>query len=228
MPADPSLLAAFFVGLMGGVHCAGMCAGIVGALTAGAHAPWSTITASPRWSLQLAYNGGRLSSYIVAGALMGGIGSLATQLTDLHAAQQMLQVIAAVFMVALGLYLGGWWYGLTRIEHAGGRLWRRIEPLGRRFIPVRGGLHAYALGLVWGWLPCGLVYSVLVWCISAGDALRGSLLMASFGIGTLPTLLALGAAANASMAWVRSPGARTVAGLLVIAFGAYTLAMALR
>ena len=85
-----------------------------------------------------------------------------------------LAIVAGLFMVALGLYLGGWWFGLSRLEEAGGRIWRRIEPLGRRFLPVTTPYRAFALGLVWGWLPCGLVYSVLIWAMAAADYRRFS------------------------------------------------------
>jgi sulfite exporter TauE/SafE len=137
--------------------------------------------------------------------------------------QHYLQLIAALFMVALGLYLGGWWQALVMLERAGGFVWARLEPLGRRFLPVRSPLHALLLGLVWGWLPCGLVYSVLVWSIATGDPLRGAGLMFSFGLGTLPSLMLMGAVAAGLAARVRDPRTRHVAGFLVILFGVYAL-----
>jgi sulfite exporter TauE/SafE len=126
-------------------------------------------------------------------------------------------------MVALGLYLGDWWRGLSRVEQAGGVLWKLIEPLGRRWLPVRRPRHAFLLGLLWGWLPFGLVYSVLIWCISAGGVIEGALLMASFGLGTLPILLAMGAFAAQLAVAVRRPWARSTAGALVAGFGIYTV-----
>ncbi|MCB1876349.1 MAG: sulfite exporter TauE/SafE family protein [Chromatiales bacterium] len=223
---ETSLIGAFLVGLLGGVHCAGMCGGIVGALTLGLN-PASRAKPGLLTPYQLAYNGGRVFSYTLAGALAGGLGSLATGLGQLTQAQLLLQVVAGVFMISLGLYLGGWWSGLTKIERLGGRLWQHLEPMGRRFLPVRTPAQAFRLGLVWGWLPCGLVYSVLVWSLSAGDSLRGGLLMLFFGLGTLPTLLAMGFAVGGLSGWLRKPVVRKAAGLLVIGFGLLTITRAL-
>ncbi len=221
MISDVSLLAAFLVGLLGGVHCVGMCGGIVGALSLGL--PEAQRSGSQRWIYLLAYNLARLSSYTLAGGLLGGVGWLAANWSGLHQLQQALQLLAALFMVALGLYLGGWWLGLARVERAGGIVWNRLEPLGRRFLPVRTPLQAFLLGLIWGWLPCGLVYSVLVWSISTGDPFYGAALLFSFGLGTLPNLLLMGAAAAGLSARVRDPRTRRLAGFLVILFGLYSL-----
>ena len=213
-----SLGTAFLVGLLGGVHCVGMCGGIVGALTLGLPESVRTHRAAVLPYL-LAYNGGRIASYTLAGALMGGVGWLAANLALVHDVQRVLQVVAALFMIALGLYLAGWWQGLARVEHAGGVLWRRLEPFGRRLLPVRTPLQALQLGLLWGWLPCGLVYSVLIWAIASGGVIEGASLMLAFGLGTLPNLLLMGVFAARLAQLVRRRGVRVAAGLLVIAFG---------
>jgi len=215
---ETSFISAFLVGLLGGVHCVGMCGGIVGALT---------MTLPPQYRqaplrmlpFMLAYNTGRLVSYGLAGGLVGGVGYVARHLPGLFHIQTVLAVIAGLFMLALGLYLGGWWFGLTHVERVGGRIWQRIEPYGRRLLPVSSPARALALGLVWGWLPCGLVYSVLVWAMSAGSSAEGAVLMLSFGLGTLPTLLALGAVAARLSAFLRQVWVRRLAGGLVAAFG---------
>jgi len=221
------LLTAFLIGVTGGVHCFGMCGGIVGALTLGlppapGHPLWT------RLPYLLAYNVGRIASYIVAGALAGGVGAWAAHLLAVHQAQLALQIFAGLFMILLGGYLAGWWLILNRVEQAGGVLWRRIEPLGRRLFPVRTPAQALGIGLVWGWLPCGLVYSVLVWAIAAGGAAQGALLLLSFGLGTLPALLAMGATAATLATFVRRPAVRAVAGGLVILFGVYEIGLAVR
>jgi sulfite exporter TauE/SafE len=218
---DVSYLAAFLVGLLGGVHCVGMCGGIVGALALGL--PQEARHSARMLPYLLAYNLARIASYTLAGALLGGVGYLTAHWSGLRHAQLGLQVLAGLFMIALGLYLAGWWLGLARLERAGSRVWRHIEPLGRRFLPVRTPGQAFVLGLLWGWLPCGLVYSVLVWSISRGDALEGGLLMLSFGLGTLPTLLLMGVAATRLSAFVRHAWVRRVAGMLVMLFGVLTL-----
>ena len=227
MAIDLPYLAAFLIGLTGGVHCFGMCGGIVGALTLGLPpAPGHPLLA--RLPYLLAYNLGRITSYATAGALAGGVGAWAAHLTSVRHAQLALQVLAGLFMILLGLYLAGWWPGLSRLERAGGVLWRRIEPLGRRFFPVRTPARALGIGLVWGWLPCGLVYSVLVWAVGAGGPAQGALLLLSFGLGTLPVLLALGTAAAGLAGLVRRPAVRYAAGMLVMLFGLYEIGLAAR
>jgi len=217
-----SLLTALLVGLLGGVHCVGMCGGIVATLTAGLPREQRQ-RLSRQLPFQLAYNAGRIASYTFAGAVMGALGAVALQLVPLHLAQRLLYLIAAGFMLALGLYLGGWWQGMTRIERLGERLWRRIEPLGRRFLPVRHWWQALAVGLVWGWLPCGLVYSVLIWSAGSGGPLQGALLMLVFGLGTLPNLLGLGLLAGAAARLSEQRWLRQLAGAIVMAFGLYAL-----
>jgi sulfite exporter TauE/SafE len=218
MYTEASYFTAFLVGLFGGVHCVGMCGGIVGALSFGLS---EDIRQQPRRMLPylLAYNLARISSYTLAGILLGGISALALQLVAINQFQQALLIFAGLFMILLGLYVGGWWPVLLRLEQAGGLIWRRIEPLGRRFMPVRSVPQAFMLGLVWGWLPCGLVYSVLIWAIASGGPLEGGLLLLSFGLGTLPNLLAMGLFAASLSRWVRYPWVRWLAGAAIIIFG---------
>jgi uncharacterized protein len=214
-----ALAGAFLVGLLGGVHCAGMCGGIVGALTLGL--PQARITQQIPY--HLAYNGGRIFSYVLAGGIMGGLGMLLAEFTLVDQAQRILLIVAGIFMILLGFYLAGWWRILTKVEEMGSPLWRRIEPYGRRFIPVKHPRQAILLGLIWGWLPCGLVYSALIWSVSSGGIIQGALLMFAFGLGTLPNLLLMGTAANRLQQFIQKPIVKSLAGLLVIAFGVATL-----
>lgn len=220
MDLASTFFAAWLVGLTGGVHCFGMCGGIVGAVTLGLPSTPGSVLRG-RLPYLLAYNSGRIVSYMSAGMLAGGIGTWAAHLVAVHRAQLVLQILAGLFMLLLGFYIGGWWRILSRLEEVGGRLWRRIEPLGRRWLPVRTSAQAFGVGLVWGWLPCGLVYSVLVWAISSGGSVQGGLLLLSFGLGTLPALLAMGTAASALAGFLRQPGVRYTAGALIAAFGGY-------
>lgn len=216
-----SWIAAFLVGLMGGVHCVGMCGGIV----TGLNMPTvQAVAYRTPWRILLSYNFGRIASYAVAGGLMGGVGAAALHWGDIQSAQLVLQAISALFLVALGLYLSGWWTGLTRVESLGALLWRRVEPLGRKLLPVRHAGQALALGAVWGWLPCGLVYSVLVWAIASGSAVDGALLLLSFGLGTLPNLLMMGVLSAQLRRFMARSWVRQAAGLLVMGFGLVTLA----
>ena len=213
-------ISAFAAGLLGGVHCIGMCGGIVGALSFGIAQHQDGMH---RYAILLAYNLARISSYVLVGALMGGVTALALHWLDIRLLQIMLQVVAAVIMLLLGLYLAGWWLVLARVEKIGGGLWRKIEPLAHRFIPVKTISQAFALGLLWGWLPCGLVYSVLIWSVASADALNGALLMLCFGLGTLPNLVAMGVFAQQLNQWVRKSGARQLAGVMVMGFGLWNL-----
>ena len=225
MPVEASYFAAFIAGLLGGIHCVSMCGGIVGALTFGIDSANQSAPHSKKqlYPYLLAYNGGRLLSYTFAGLLVGGISMLATNLPVLHNIQFALQIFAAFFMIALGLYIGGWWVGLRKIEKAGGVIWKRIEPFSRKLIPVKTPFQALILGSLWGWLPCGLVYSILFWSISTGSAIEGGLLMLSFGLGTLPMLLAMGFFAAGLTSFIRKNWVRYSAGGIIISFGIFSL-----
>jgi len=222
MPADVTLISAFLVGLLGSTHCLGMCGGIVSAFTFGLH---PDIRRSPLRLAPylLAYNTGRIASYAIAGAL---VGALSAQLFGLAPPMQirwLVKLVTGGFMIALGLYLAGWWPGLTLLEKWGGVIWKRVEPFGRRLLPVDHPLKALGFGLVWGWLPCGMVYAALAWALASGSALHGASLMIAFGLGTLPMLLAIGAAAEWLRDLVRNPWVRRVAGLSVLLVGLYVI-----
>ena len=226
MGNELSLIGALLVGLFGGVHCVGMCGGIVGALSLGlpSHVQGRVGHLLP---YMLAYNLARILSYIAAGALVGGISWMAINLFAVYEVQMILRWVAGLLMVVIGLYLGGWWFGITYLERIGGLFWRHIEPFARRMLPVKTPVQAFALGWVWGWLPCGLVYSVLIWAATAGGALEGALIMAAFGVGTLPNLMAMGIVAGRLGHLMRQPWLKPLAGVTVIGFGIYTLVMAL-
>ena len=215
------LLAAFLVGVLGGTHCFGMCGGIVGVLSSGLSLELQT----SRWRLvaaQLAYNSGRISSYVFAGVLLGLFGQQlgeANLLPDFPVGN----VIAAVFMILFGIYLAGWWHSLLWLERSGAHLWKYIEPLGRRYIPVRSVGQAFLLGLVWGWLPCGMVYAVLALALTSGSGSAGGTLMLVFGLGTLPALLTMGLAVNTLGRWIREPRVRLLAGVVVMVMGVFML-----
>lgn len=210
----PLLASALILGLLGGGHCLGMCGGLMGALTL-AIPPEQR---SRRLRLLLAYNLGRVLSYTCAGLLLG----LAGWAVANGPAATVLRMIAALLLIAMGLYLAGWWSGLTRIESLGRGLWRHLQPFASRLLPVSSLPRALLLGTIWGWLPCGLVYSTLLWAASQGDALDSAALMLAFGLGTWPVLLATGMAAERLTAVLRKRGVRIAGGALVILFGLWT------
>ncbi|WP_317204155.1 sulfite exporter TauE/SafE family protein [Janthinobacterium sp.] len=229
-----NLLPIFMVGLAGSVHCIGMCGGIVGALSAAA-APRPraviAIAAAPAAAGEnllrvAAYNSGRIGSYMLAGALAGGLAGGAANLLRYAALQVAAYWLANLMLVALGLYLMDAWRGLARLEAAGNVLWRRVQPLLKPLLPMDSPLKALALGGLWGWVPCGMVYSVLLTALLSGSAAQGALVMLAFGLGTLPTLLALGLVGARIRAAVRRRGVRVACGLLVLAFGLLGLARA--
>jgi sulfite exporter TauE/SafE len=220
-----TLIAAFTVGLLGSTHCIGMCGGIVGALTMGLPGPTrqSSLKLLP---YLLTYNSGRLLSYTVAGLLVGLLSSSVSgffQVGDFPVGG----FVGGLFMVALGIYIGGWMQTMKPLEQLGGYFWRLIEPVGRRFMPVKSPVQALGLGFFWGWLPCGLVYSTLALAATSGDAIKSASLMLAFGVGTLPILLAMGGFAEKLQRFTRHKWTRYIAGILLIAFGAMILTKAL-
>lgn len=211
---DSTFLALFLVGLLGGTHCVGMCGGIVGALSMGAPG---------RWSMHLAYNFGRILSYGLAGAIAGAVGAASLGLDSQVPMRLALYLVANLMLIALGLYLLGVTQTLAFTERAGQVLWQRLQPLTRRFLPARTVAQAFPLGMLWGWLPCGLVYSALATALSSGSAVRGGLCMLAFGLGTLPNLLLAGIVLARLNEFVRRPAVRIASGLLVLGFGLYGL-----
>ncbi|MCE9569682.1 MAG: sulfite exporter TauE/SafE family protein [Rhodocyclales bacterium] len=218
---DSGFLAVFLIGLLGGVHCAGMCGGIVSALSL--QMPGAAGSSAPAWSIHLAYNLGRIASYAIAGALIGALGSLGLLLNNWLPVQLGLYVAANLMMVALGLYLTGLTQTLAFTERAGQSLWRRVQPATKRFLPVRGVAQAFPLGMLWGWLPCGLVYSVLTMTLVSGSAARGAATMLAFGLGTLPNLMLAGLLLARFRNVVQGRAVRLVSGLIVLGFGIWGL-----
>lgn len=216
---DSGFLAVFLVGLLGGVHCAGMCGGVVSALSL--QAPHDVT--GPAWTVHLAYNLGRISSYATAGALMGALGSLGLLLNNALPVQMTLYIGANLMMIALGIYLTGVTGALAFTERAGQWLWRRVQPATRRFLPVRGPRQAFPLGMLWGWLPCGMVYSVLAMALLTGSATRGAATLLAFGLGTLPNLMLAGLLLVRFRNVAQAPALRIGSGLFVLSFGVYGL-----
>ncbi|MBP0953451.1 sulfite exporter TauE/SafE family protein [Pseudomonas sp. 20GA0080] len=211
----PLLLSALVLGLLGGGHCLGMCGGLMSALTLAIPREQRT----RRLRLMMAYNLGRIISYAIAGFLSGLVGWAVAN----SPGATTMRVIAALLLIAMGLYLAGWWSGLTRIERLGRGIWRHLQPFATRLLPISSMPSALLLGALWGWLPCGLVYSTLLWAASQGNAIDSALLMLAFGLGTWPVLLATGLAAERTTALLRKRSVRAAGGVLVILFGLWTL-----
>jgi sulfite exporter TauE/SafE len=215
-------LLAFLVGLLSALHCVGMCGGIVGALT------FSLPVATRRdWRrlvlFLLAYNAGRVVSYALAGAAFGWLGEALIATGPAAWPHRLLQWVAALAMVGIGLYVAGWFPRFAQVERMGAPLWQRLEPLGRRLLPVATLPRALVYGAVWGWLPCGLVYTMLIAAPAQGGPAAGALYMALFGLGTLPAMLAVGLLTGRLYAWYRDHRVQVAAGLSVVTLGLFTL-----
>ncbi|WP_158968894.1 sulfite exporter TauE/SafE family protein [Paraglaciecola sp. L3A3] len=205
-----SFFSAMLIGLAGGVHCAGMCGGIVGAFS------YALPKGSNLFAYTLTYNLGRIFSYTLAGGLTGWLGQIFSN--QINQGIVILQFIGSVFLILLAFYITGWWRGLSKIEKIGTKLWQIIRPWSTKFIPFKNPLYALPYGIIWGWLPCGLIYSSLTWSLASGSAINGALLMFGFGLGTLPimVLMALGFAKTQKM--VQHPKVKLIIGLLLLVF----------
>ena len=224
-----ALVPIFLIGLLGGVHCVGMCGGIVGAFSVAGSSvkpfPVRVVsqTSSAGFSAEgslrvLSFNAGRIGSYMIAGAIAGLLGSVPA-LLNITTLQSIGYWFANLLLIALGLTLMNLWHGLARVESVGRWLWRSVQPLISRFLPVETMWQAAALGSLWGWVPCGMVYSVLMTALLTGSALHGALVMCAFGLGTLPLLFSMGLLGTRLQANLQKPAVRTLAGLVVLSFG---------
>jgi len=176
--------------------------------------------------MHLAYNAGRIASYAAAGAIMGMIGGAGLMFNQVLPVQLLLYVLANLVLISLGLYLAGLGNQLTRLEALGASLWRRVQPYSARFLPADTAGKAFVLGTLWGWLPCGLVYSLLATALLSGGAASGAAVMLAFGLGTLPNLLLAGMALKRLRDLASNRRLRLAAGALVAAFGFAGLARA--
>ncbi|HJV74301.1 MAG TPA: sulfite exporter TauE/SafE family protein [Noviherbaspirillum sp.] len=228
---DLHLLSVFMIGLLGGVHCVGMCGGIVSAFSvASSRRPFPVAVTNGSGAIAqapvlgdalrvAAYNTGRISSYAIAGAIAGGVAEGARTLSFVSSLQIGGYWLANLMLVALGLYLMDVWRGLARLENVGQLVWRRVQPLMKHLLPVDSAAKAFALGGLWGWVPCGMVYSVLLTAMMTGSASSGAMVMLAFGAGTLPVLLTMGMLGTRLQTWTRKRWVRVVSGGIIVAFG---------
>ncbi|TBW59163.1 sulfite exporter TauE/SafE family protein [Marinobacter halodurans] len=210
---------AFMIGLLGGVHCLGMCGGISASLSMAV--PVGASFRLRQSFLIVGFNLGRIASYTLLGALLG---LLTTQAVAAWTAlAPVLRTLAGLLLILMGLSLGQFWQGIQVVERIGAPVWRHLAPLTRRFTPVQRPSQALTLGLLWGWLPCGLVYSTLGWAALQPSVSSAALTMFSFGLGTLPAMLATGFAASRLQHWRQHRGFRQLVGVCLVIFGVWTL-----
>lgn len=226
---------AFIIGLLGSGHCIAMCGGITTMLTSALPSnkydknqkiPVNNQNSAQasKLTLVICYNIGRIASYSLIGAIVGFTGSIAAKNIGMPLVG--LRMFSAIFIVLLGLYLGQWLMWLNYIETLGKKLWRYISPLSQKVIPVSSPAKALSLGAIWGWLPCGLIYSTLTWALASGSLVTGASIMFFFGLGTLPALLTLSLSFNSIKSLLVKPILRKMMALMLITFGIYSFIVA--
>ncbi|MGO1191417.1 sulfite exporter TauE/SafE family protein [Vibrio casei] len=210
-------LAAFLIGLLGAGHCMGMCGGIASLMNLG------EMPSKRSWLNPVFYNVGRIISYTLIGGIVGATISTIAEYSGVNAPLNWLRLISAIFMVILALYIGRWWAGLLYIEKMGQHIWKHISPLGKKLLPIKHPLYAIPFGFIWGWLPCGLVYSMLTWSAASGSAAQGALVMLFFGLGTLPLMLFIGLSTTKISQWIKSILFRRIGAILLLLYGLFQL-----
>ena len=215
----PLLSAALLAGLLGSAHCLGMCAGISGLFGVSAEVR----TLGRQLPMSIAYNSGRILTYALLGVVVATFGSALVEAKP-TLAKPILLVTGSV-IILIGLQVAFNWRLLNPIERMGAVLWQKLAPVARHFVPVTNVPRAFGLGLLWGWLPCGLVYSVLLIAATSAQPLHGGATMVAFGLGTMPAMIMTGIGAAQLSSVMRRRGARLGLGLLIVALGVLTIVM---
>ncbi len=220
-------ISVFLMGLLGGVHCLSMCGGVVAILSAGLD---PQVRANPKKVVlfHLNYNFGRILSYMLMGAIFGLIGTLLVQTLQMNVFDKILRIFSGVLMVMVGLYIGSWSSSIQILEKLGAKLWTKLQPLTQRFLPIRNFRSAFFTGLLWGGIPCGLVYGALSFAVLSGSMLEGGLIMLVFGLGTLPSLLLMASLSAQLNFLIQKPWTRRLSGLLIIVLGIMALWMPIK
>jgi len=214
---------AFLIGLLGAGHCIGMCSGIASALS-------FSINPEQKNGLLslLLYNLGRISSYSLAGFIFASSSSVLIIWMGGKESLIYLRIFAAIVMLLLAFYIARLWNGLLIVERAGQFIWKFIKPLAQYFLPLKHPALAFPLGFFWGWLPCGLVYSSLVWAISSANGLNGLVIMLGFGLGTLPAMMLVGTLSHQLKTILNKKWFRYSSGLILALFALQTIYIALQ
>ena len=212
-----SFFTLFLLGFFGGGHCVGMCGGLSSAFA---------LQLPPqlnRFGLIVLLNFGRIASYVLIGLLAGLVGQAGVVLDETRSLQNILYLAANMLLLLLGLYLAGISAAATKIEAIGRPVWKRLNPLLTRLLPIRSVRACLAVGMLWGWVPCGLVYSASLYALGSGNAVQGGLYMLAFALGTLPNLLAMGIFAAQLKSLLQKRSVRMLAGLTVSAWALWRL-----
>ncbi|MBF0470545.1 MAG: sulfite exporter TauE/SafE family protein [Gammaproteobacteria bacterium] len=210
-----AIITTFLLGILSTLHCVGMCGGIMTALTFGLP---QTIRRHPLLFplYLLLFSLGRILSYLLAGVVVSLLGSALLGMISPQFGLSLLRGLAALTLVAVGCYLAGWLPAFAYIEKVGVPLWRWLEPWTERLLPITSPLQALLYGMIWGWLPCGLVYSALLYTFASATATEGGVMMVAFGVGTLPGMIALALFAHRLHHLTRKTAFRTTVGVMLI------------
>ena len=221
MNYDITFFTLFLLGFFGGTHCVGMCGGLSSAFA---------LQLPPhlnRLGLIVLLNLGRISSYVLIGLIVGLVGQIGISLDDTRWLQNGLYIAANMLLLLLGLYLAGLSTAATQIERIGRPIWKRLNPILNRLLPIKSVPACFGVGMLWGWLPCGLVYSASLYALGSGNAVQGGLYMLAFALGTLPNLLSMGIFAAQLKTLLQRKAIRLCAGLLVAGWAVFRLAVML-
>ncbi|KXO13436.1 putative membrane copper tolerance protein [Moritella sp. JT01] len=210
------------IGILGAGHCIAMCGGISGAI---AHA--NTQSSPQTTSLApLFYNLGRITSYTLIGAIVGYTAQIGLNFGAGYDLLVILRFVSGITLILIGLYIAQLNSAILQLEKVGRLVWRYIQPLARQFLPLKTPYHAFPLGFLWGWLPCGLVYSALTLALSSGSALESALTMFAFGLGTFPIMFLVGSLSNKFNRLIQNTRFKKVSGLLLVLFGLHVIYIA--
>ena len=224
--SSADMVSAFMLGLLGGGHCLAMCGGVHGLLLLDKQQPKAGVIASscPLLYIPL-FSIGRVMSYGLAGLALGTVSFSIQSLGYSFAVTA--KLLAGLMLAAMACYTGRWWMGLTKLEALTSVAWRYLQPATSRLMRPSSALSVFMLGALWGWMPCGLVYSALSWSMLAPDPLGSAALMLIFGLGTLPAMLAAGLTAQRFVEFLNNKLVRNAAALMLLVFALWTIGGAL-
>lgn len=225
MPIDLITLgAALLTGLIGGVHCLVMCGGVATGLAAASRGPGDApVTGRAALNAALALNIGRVIGYSIGGLLVGVFGTVLVQGLDLPRLMFALRLAVGLVLILVGLRLLGGRDRLGAVGRIGRAIWPTLQKLGRGLLPADRAWKRLVLGALWGWLPCGLSWSMLLVALFTVDPLNATLTMAAFGTGTLLTMVPVTWGSARLARRLAQPRLRRSLGALVIAAGSLTV-----
>ena len=219
MIADwPGIFAAFLAGLLGSAHCFGMCGGIVGALQLAIPKHKSA-----KFIYLLNYNLGRIIGYSLLGFIASIVSLSVAKTLGVNTGLNALRLVGGLFLFLMAAYIGRWWMILSHFEKMGQNLFNPIRAMGKKWLPLSNPFQAILVGIFWGFLPCGLVYSALAFSATAPTASDSVLRMTAFGFGTLPALGLMGSFASAIKTYLQRPSVKQIAAMLLLIVALWTI-----